>query len=51
MKNAGIKLTVCKACTDSYGASEKLAEIGIEVKYMGDPLTEMLKEGWTTITF
>jgi hypothetical protein len=30
---------------------QKMKEIGIEVKYMGKGLTEMLKGGWTTLTF
>jgi hypothetical protein len=51
MKEEGIELLACKACADSYGVSEKLEEMGIEVKYMGEPLTEMLKSDWTTITF
>lgn len=51
MKDAGVILTACKACADSYGVSETLGEMGIEVKYMGVPLTEMLKSGWTTLTF
>lgn len=51
MKEEGIELLACKACADSYGVSEKLEEMGIEVKYMGVPLTEMLKSDWTTITF
>ncbi len=51
MKEEGIELLACKACSDSYGVSEKLEEMGIEVKYMGVPLTEMLKSDWVTITF
>ena len=51
MKDAGIILTACKACADSYGVSESLQNMGIDVKYMGVPLTEMLKTGWKTITF
>jgi len=51
MKEAGVILTACKACADSYGVSKTLENIGIEVKYMGVPLTEMLKSGWTTLTF
>ena len=51
MKEEGIELLACKACADSYGVSEKLEEMGIEVKYMGEPLTEMLKSDWETITF
>lgn len=51
MKAAGVELLACKACSDSYEVSEKLTAIGVEVKYMGVPLTEMLKSGWITITF
>jgi len=51
MKDAGVELTACKACADSYGVSEKLESLGIEVKYMGVPLTEMLQSDWVVTTF
>jgi hypothetical protein len=51
MKEAGVELVACKACADLYGFSEKLESLGVEVKYMGVPLTEMLKSDWTAITF
>ena len=51
MKEVGVELLACKACADRYGVSEALQGMGIEVKYMGVGLTEMLKGGWTTITF
>ena len=51
MKDAGVELTACKACADSYGVSEKLEALGIEVKYMGVPLTEMLQSDWVVTTF
>jgi len=51
MKDSGVELLACKACADSYGVSEKLQEIGIEVKYMGQPLTSMLKSDWVSLTF
>ena len=51
MKAAGVELFACKACADIYGVSGKLAELGLDVKYMGAPLTEMLKTGWVTVTF
>ncbi len=51
MKDAGVELVACKACADSYGVSGQLEELGIEVKYMGVPLTEMLKGDWVTVTF
>jgi hypothetical protein len=51
MKEVGVELQACKACSDLYGVSADLERLGVEVKYMGVPLTEMLKGGWTTITF
>ena len=51
MKDTGVTVTACKACADSYGVSAALERIGVEVKYMGVPLTKMLKSGWTTISF
>jgi len=50
LKSAGVELLACKACTDRYGVSDKLTELGIEVLYMGAPLTGMLKEGWATLS-
>lgn len=49
--DAGVELKACKACADRYGVSEKLADMGIEVDYMGQPLTACLKDGWTVLTF
>ena len=48
----GVELKACKACADSYGVSDQLAALGIDVKYMGRPLTEMLKSAdWEVLTF
>jgi len=51
MKEAGAILEACKACTDEYGVSAKLQELGIDVKYMGQPLTRYIKEGRHVLTF
>jgi hypothetical protein len=52
MRDVGVVLKACKACSDSYGVSEKLQELGIEVKYMGVELTERISSlDWHTITF
>ncbi len=39
----GLTLLACKACADRIGVSDRLSEIGFDVKYMGQPLTEMLQ--------
>jgi hypothetical protein len=51
LKAAGVELLACKACADLYGVTDKLRTLGIEVIYMGQPLTEMLKAGWHCLTF
>lgn len=51
MLDKNIKVVACKACSDSYGATQKLQNLGIEVKYMGEPLTEYLKSDCKVITF
>jgi hypothetical protein len=51
LKAARVELIACKACADLYGVTDKLRALGIEVIYMGQPLTEMLKSGWTCLTF
>ncbi len=50
LKEAGVKLQACKACADQYGVSEKLADLGVEVIYMGLPLTTLLKDGWAVLS-
>ncbi|MEC9488187.1 MAG: DsrE family protein [Halanaerobium sp.] len=51
MKEEGVQLRACKACADEYGVSETLEGLGIDVCYMGEPLTVYLKEGSKVITF
>jgi len=51
MIEVGIDIMACRACADRYGVSEKLEAMGIDVKYMGEPLTESLKDDYTIITF
>ena len=51
MQDAGVIVQACKACADMYGVSDTLSKMGIDVKYMGKPLTDMLKSGWVNLTF
>lgn len=51
MQEAGIKTEACLYCAKMYGVDEKLTELGIDVKGMGTPLSNYLKDGWKTLTF
>ena len=50
-QNAGVKFQACRACSDMYEVTEKLEALDIEVIYMGEPLTDYLKNGWQVISF
>jgi len=41
---AGVKFSACKACADQLGATGALTELGVEIVYWGEGLTELLKE-------
>lgn len=51
MMNDGIKVQACVVCADSYGVSDNLRAMGIEVKGMGKPLTDYIRSGWHVLTF
>lgn len=51
MLDSGVKVQACLACSDSYGVTEPLRKMGIEVKYMGKPLTDLIKQDWHVLTF
>ncbi len=50
LREAGVELLACKACADRYQAAAGLKALGVEVRYMGEPLSRLLKEGWAVLT-
>ena len=48
--STGVHITACKACSDQLGVTEILKKLNIEVKYWGDPLTKILKNGEKLLT-
>ena len=51
MIESGIVVKARKACSDQHGVSEKLTELGVNVKYMGGELTDYIEEGRHVLTF
>lgn len=49
MQEDGVILQACIVCADSYGVTEKLRELGLEVKGMGRPLSDLVKDGETHV--
>jgi hypothetical protein len=48
--DVGVNLQSCKHCADKIGGTDTLRELGFDVKYMGEPLSEYLKSGASVIT-
>ncbi|MFA5637612.1 MAG: DsrE family protein [Anaerovoracaceae bacterium] len=42
--DTGVKVEACKRCAEGLGVEEKLTDFGIDVKMMGEPFTEYLKD-------
>lgn len=51
MQDAGIKTEACIACASMYGVVDSLKNLGVDVKGMGVPLSNYLKEGSHVMTF
>lgn len=51
LKEVGISVVTCKSCTENYGVSSRIQSLGIDVKNMGEQLTQYLKNDWKIITF
>ena len=51
MMKDGVQVQACIACADSYGVSDVIRKLGIEVKGMGRPLTDILQSDSKLLTF
>ncbi len=51
MKASGVEVSACKRCADEFAVADCLLQLGVDVKYMGEPLTNILQDGEKLITF
>lgn len=51
MIDLGVRIGACKACADSYVITEQLEELGVEVFYSGQFLTDWIRSDASVITF
>ena len=49
--DAGIEIMACKACADEWNITGVLEEAGIKVIYVGPIISQLLKDGWASLTF
>ena len=50
MMAAGVKVEACKACADQLGATSTLEACRVNVRYWGEPLTEVLQSSGSLLT-
>jgi hypothetical protein len=48
---SGIRVIACEGCTTAYRVTDKLRALGIDVKFMGEPLTAILHGNDKLVTF
>ncbi|TRX61093.1 DsrE family protein [Carboxylicivirga sp. M1479] len=46
----GVHVEACQACADQFGVSDKIKSLGVDVRYMGEPLTAYLKNNEKVLT-
>ena len=51
LQEAGIEIMACKWCSDAWNITGKLEELGIKVIYVGAVMSQLLKDGWASLTF
>lgn len=51
MLDLGVRVVACKACADSYPVTVELENLGVEVFYTGQFLTDWLRSDGSVISF
>jgi hypothetical protein len=51
MQNLGIEILACKWCADRMNITSALEKVGIKVEYVGTVISQLLKDGWASLTF
>lgn len=51
VQESGVKTSVCVVCSDDYGVTQKLEELGVEAIHTGEFLSEALQSDWKVVTF
>lgn len=50
MINSGITVEACQDCCENFGVTDTITKMGVNVRYMGKPMTEYIKNGEKLLT-
>jgi hypothetical protein len=51
MSELGIEVIACKWCADRMKITEALENAGLKVAYVGPIISQLIKDGWASLTF
>ena len=51
VEQAGIEVIACKACSDKLGVTDPIEKAGFKVVYVGQIMSQLLRDGWASLTF
>ena len=51
LREVGVEVMACKWCADRMNITAKLEEAGIKVIYVGTVISQLLKDGWASLSF
>lgn len=51
LQEAGVEVMACKWCADRMNITDKFEAAGIKVVYVGSIISDLLKDGWASLTF
>ena len=51
LQEAGIEVIACKWCADKLNITSAIEKTGIKVAYVGSIISQLLKDGWASLTF
>jgi hypothetical protein len=51
LQEAGVDVIACKWCADRMKITDSIEKAGIKVEYVGPIISQLLKDGWASLTF
>ena len=51
LQNAGVEVLACKWCADRMNITSILEKAGVKVVFVGPIISQLLKDGWASLTF
>jgi hypothetical protein len=51
LQEAGVEVIACKWCSDRMKITDSIEKAGIKVEYVGPIISQLLQDGWASLTF